>query len=205
MDLQSILKMLQESNQKGYDQLKDVTAQTVDRIRMSDPSIQGPHLANTTPEEKDYYDNLTAAVSGSISPVIPKIKVPSLSGIISKETPNLLKGGVADAKKITEFSPNKILQGTKVELEHTSNPNVAKEIAMDHLSEDSQYYNKLDKMENPRSSSIKQRADTVASDAMDSKLISKPNVDDVKRSQQALSRKIDFEQRDKLAKLRKFK
>jgi hypothetical protein len=76
---------------------------------------------------------------------------------------------------------------------------------MDHLSEDSQYYNKLDKMENPRSSSIKQRADTVASDAMDSKLISKPNVDDVKRSQQALSRKIDFEQRDKLAKLRKFK
>jgi hypothetical protein len=37
--------------------------------------------------------------------------------------------------------------GTRVEMEHTDDKDVAREIAMDHLSEDSEYYNKLRKME----------------------------------------------------------
>jgi len=40
--------------------------------------------------------------------------------------------------------------GIKVEMEHTSDPSIAAEIALDHLVEDPKYYTKLDKMENPK-------------------------------------------------------
>jgi hypothetical protein len=40
-----------------------------------------------------------------------------------------------------------IAKGIKVELEHTSNKGVAKEIAMDHIKEMPDYYDKLQKME----------------------------------------------------------
>mgnify|MGYP000860959854 FL=1 len=36
-----------------------------------------------------------------------------------------------------------ILKGAKVEMEHTTDPQIAVEIAMDHLMEDPKYYNKL--------------------------------------------------------------
>jgi hypothetical protein len=38
-------------------------------------------------------------------------------------------------------------KGTEVETEHTSNKQMAKEIAKDHLFEDPKYYTKLAKME----------------------------------------------------------
>lgn len=37
--------------------------------------------------------------------------------------------------------------GMKVEQEHTNKPDVAREIALDHLSEDPRYYTKLKKVE----------------------------------------------------------
>jgi hypothetical protein len=37
--------------------------------------------------------------------------------------------------------------GIKVEQEHTTNPEIAREIALDHLWEDPKYYTKLTKME----------------------------------------------------------
>lgn len=39
-------------------------------------------------------------------------------------------------------------QGIKIELEHTSDPKTAKEIALDHLSERPDYYDKLKQVEN---------------------------------------------------------
>jgi len=46
-----------------------------------------------------------------------------------------------------------IIQGTKIEMEHTDNKQVAKKIAMDHLYEDLEYYNKLKKIENKEATS----------------------------------------------------
>jgi len=40
-----------------------------------------------------------------------------------------------------------ILQGARVEMEHTTDPAIAVEIAMDHLMEDPLYYNKLKRAE----------------------------------------------------------
>lgn len=45
------------------------------------------------------------------------------------------------------FDPNALFRGTKVEMEHTSDPDIAEGIAMDHLSEDPHYYDKLARME----------------------------------------------------------
>lgn len=38
---------------------------------------------------------------------------------------------------------NQLAKGVKVELEHTSNRAIAREIALDHLKEDPAYYDKL--------------------------------------------------------------
>ena len=58
-----------------------------------------------------------------------------------------IPGGLADKKKIKDFDPKSLEEGTKVELEHTDNEDIAKEIASDHITEDINYYPKLKKME----------------------------------------------------------
>ena len=56
---------------------------------------------------------------------------------------NKLKGGKGDESKKSDFSPKQIADGLKVEREHTKDPKVAEEIALDHLTEDPHYYSKL--------------------------------------------------------------
>ena len=58
-----------------------------------------------------------------------------------------IPGGLADKKTPKDFDPKSLEKGMKVELEHTNNHHMAKEIAMDHLTEDPKYYEKLEKME----------------------------------------------------------
>lgn len=58
-----------------------------------------------------------------------------------------LPGGLADKKQPSDFPASALQQGQRVEKEHTDKPALAKEIAMDHLSEDPQYYGKLKKVE----------------------------------------------------------
>ena len=60
---------------------------------------------------------------------------------------DILPGGLADKKEITDFDEKDLEQGTKVELEHTKYKNIAREITMDHLTEDKDYYKKLKKIE----------------------------------------------------------
>ena len=60
---------------------------------------------------------------------------------------DLVPGGLADAKRPEDFDPEQLATGVKVELEHTDDENVAREIAMDHLTEDAEYYVKLREVE----------------------------------------------------------
>jgi len=46
-----------------------------------------------------------------------------------------------------DFDPKELKMGILVEFEHTDNPEYAKAIAKDHLSECSDYYTRLEKME----------------------------------------------------------
>jgi hypothetical protein len=61
-----------------------------------------------------------------------------------------LIGGLADNKPDNAFNKKSLLQGMRVEREHTNKPSVAKEIAKDHLSEDAEYYKKLKTIETPK-------------------------------------------------------
>lgn len=54
-----------------------------------------------------------------------------------------LEGGKADDREPEEFPDEDIAIGRKVQREHTSNPDIATELAMDHLSADPDYYDKL--------------------------------------------------------------
>lgn len=49
----------------------------------------------------------------------------------------------------SQFEPAALRAGTKVEMEHTNDPAVAQQIAMDHLAEDPKYYEKLATIHNP--------------------------------------------------------
>lgn len=58
-----------------------------------------------------------------------------------------IKGGKADKKKSSDFDPEQLKMGIEVEQEHTDDKKLAKEIAMDHLTEFPTYYTELKKME----------------------------------------------------------
>lgn len=60
---------------------------------------------------------------------------------------DLIKGGLSSGLPDSVFSRAQINKGIKVELEHTKNRTMAKEIAKDHLVENPKYYDYLDQME----------------------------------------------------------
>ena len=58
-----------------------------------------------------------------------------------------LPGGLADKKQPEDFDEAAITKGIKVEMEHTDDEATAREISMDHLTEDPRYYDKLETIE----------------------------------------------------------
>ncbi len=58
-----------------------------------------------------------------------------------------IPGGLASGMPDSAFDPEQLRAGIEVELEHTTDKAIAKEIAKDHLKEDPKYYTKLQKME----------------------------------------------------------
>jgi len=68
-------------------------------------------------------------------------------------TEDLVPGGVSDGMSLGDIAKKHgvdlaeievaYAKGTKVEMEHTSDENLAMEIARDHLLEDPEYYTKL--------------------------------------------------------------
>lgn len=65
------------------------------------------------------------------------------------ESKDIIPGGLAKGLPDSAFNKNDLEEGIKVELEHTTSRQVAKEIAKDHLKEDPKYYKKLKKIEKP--------------------------------------------------------
>lgn len=64
-----------------------------------------------------------------------------------KKAKDRLPGGLADNRPDEDFDSDQLQMGIKVEMEHTNDYALAKEIAKDHLSEDPKYYTKLKKIE----------------------------------------------------------
>jgi hypothetical protein len=63
------------------------------------------------------------------------------------EATNKIKGGEGDNKKPSDFPRGVLDEGAEEEKEHTNDPDMAREIAIDHLAKDPNYYTKLKKVE----------------------------------------------------------
>jgi len=72
-----------------------------------------------------------------------------------------IPGGLGDKKDPRDFDPEQLARGTEVESEHSADPKVAQEIAMDHLSEDPKYYDKLAAVEDDDQSPAQKQAKAV--------------------------------------------
>jgi len=97
--------------------------------------------------------------------------VPLFSGTKKETSEEILKGGVSDNKTLKDIAnkhnkkeyyhidnmletlKKELSKGIKIEMEHTSDREKAKEIAMDHLYEDPKYYTKLKKIESKEATS----------------------------------------------------
>jgi len=57
-------------------------------------------------------------------------------------------GGLADKKKPSDFNKQQLDMGVEVEMEHTDDKSLSRDVAMDHLEEFPTYYTELEEMEN---------------------------------------------------------
>lgn len=108
--------------------------------KMYDPTVAEQMMANHT---------------NFMSPSVAAGRLAALRHIIAdaaKKTASadLLPGGEADGKPDSAFSKKELALGVADEHEHTSNDQIAKEIAKDHLQEDPKYYEKEKLAETPQ-------------------------------------------------------
>jgi 8-oxo-dGTP pyrophosphatase MutT (NUDIX family)/GNAT superfamily N-acetyltransferase len=86
-------------------------------------------------------------------------KVGKLGKSEKKDRKDRISGGLADRKKPKDFDKKALKRGVKVEMEHTDDSDIALEIAMDHLVEDPEYYEKLSTIKEPQRGLSKARDD----------------------------------------------
>lgn len=71
--------------------------------------------------------------------VILKLKNPN-QGQSQGQPQDLIPGGLGDDKTNKDFDSKQLDKGREIEMEHTDNPQMAEEIARDHLTEVPNYY-----------------------------------------------------------------
>ncbi len=67
--------------------------------------------------------------------------------VIASKWKDKIPGGNADGKSPKDYEKSQVVRGKKIEFEHSSDPDTAREIAIDHLEEHKDYYVGLDHME----------------------------------------------------------
>jgi uracil-DNA glycosylase family 4 len=79
------------------------------------------------------------------------VHVSTTIGAKNKTRKDGLPGGVGDKTKPSDVDPHQLKAGIREEMEHTRDPAIAKEIALDHLTEDPTYYttHKADRSADP--------------------------------------------------------
>ncbi len=95
---------------------------------------------------EDVLGRLTATRRDDVVQAEPHRDVPSTS---TKESAwkDHLAGGLADNKTPSDFPRGSLRKGMAVEREHVARKDLQKEIAMDHLTEDPRYYDRLEAIE----------------------------------------------------------
>lgn len=92
------------------------------------------------------------AVRMSLEDLKAKKSMPGITALEDYlEKADKIPGGLAAKRDPASFDSKSVARGRKVEMEHTTDPKVAEEIARDHLTEDPSYYEKLARMEAKKS------------------------------------------------------
>jgi hypothetical protein len=147
-------------------QIKDMIDQLGSNIKTPEDRLMINRLTQGAKE----IEATESTSSGSSGSFVGPLSGPKLS-LFSDEAPKRtkpkggyvevkeerIKGGMADNLTVGDLSEkfkvsidyvyNKLVDGIKEEMEHTDEMSIAKEIAMDHLSKDIEYYVKLKKVE----------------------------------------------------------
>ena len=95
-----------------------------------------------------------------------------------------LPGGLGDNKPDSYFDPDQLEMGIKVEMEHTTDPELAREIAKDHLTEDPKYYTKLQQID-PHHGSVRRAAKDPKIEAL------KRRIEDLTQTAEQLKRRME--------------
>lgn len=141
--------LLDNGKSKGY----ETPAETTEEHRFSNPISRGSLKA--AKDETTTYDcgcsgpcmcpeTCVCKKHGTCGHAAGKTAAAELSRSGQND---LLPGGKADNLPDRDFFAPALAEGAKHEHEHTRDGQVAKEIAKDHLSEDSQYYEKIKEIE----------------------------------------------------------
>jgi hypothetical protein len=76
---------------------------------------------------------------------------------MKKASPELTMTGT-DPRPDTDYDPEQLKMGIKIEIEHTKDKTISEKIAKDHLDEDARYYTHLIEMEDKyKNSEVKGR------------------------------------------------
>lgn len=150
-------EMLKEKAKKYFDEIKD----SAYKLQAGIDSLSNNYkdFVNNM-REKDFKmaldtvdklkNNLNKILLDIIFPIDINLKMINiLSDIPSvfSKTGNFLIGGIGDNTPHKSVNQEQLKMGIKVEMEHTKDPIVAEEIAVDHLTEIPDYYTRLRKME----------------------------------------------------------
>jgi hypothetical protein len=98
---------------------------------------------------------------GDMFKEMPFVKVDDKKKEAPKENPIegkkelSLKDLKPETNKDGKFDPEQLAKGIKIEMEHTTDEKIAERIAKDHLSEISDYYTRLEKMESDAKNEVK--------------------------------------------------
>jgi tRNA nucleotidyltransferase (CCA-adding enzyme) len=127
--------------------LKDAGVEMADSFPTYNPHTTLEYM----PPPKEKWDDDVPSGSWTVKSVelwgCGKNKTIDFKKPLSKRSKQLLPGGLGDKLKPEDVDPKELEMGIKVEMEHTDNKELAKEVALDHLSEMKDYYSKLEKME----------------------------------------------------------
>lgn len=92
--------------------------------------------------------SLVSASPSSLVKRTEEVKTSSVNDLVRSKKPlNNIPGGKAQGKSPSDFNPNDLKKGIKIEMEHTPSKRRATEISMDHLTEFKNYYRKLPSFE----------------------------------------------------------
>lgn len=96
-------------------------------------------LQNNNYRFDDWFEDKVSSVADDMDEIF--------SYIMYEMNHDILRGGLADNLPDSMFEKEQLEKGVLVELEHTNDHHLAKEIAKDHLTELDDYYDRLEEME----------------------------------------------------------